>query len=83
MMKYLLVIVVVAIVLWIARSGQRAERVREANRKQQQRVLQHEQMVACAQCGLHVPASDALPGRGGAFCSEAHRSAYERAHPPS
>jgi len=38
-------------------------------------------MVACAQCGLHLPASDALPGRGGVFCGAEHRAAFERAHP--
>ena len=38
-------------------------------------------MVACAQCGVHLPASDALPGRGGVFCGADHRAAFERAHP--
>jgi len=41
------------------------------------------QMLSCAQCGLHMPRDEALPGRGGVFCSEAHRSAFERAHPPA
>ena len=39
-----------------------------------------ERMVACAHCGLHVPASDAIvTGIGASFCSEAHR----RLHPPA
>ena len=38
-------------------------------------------MLACAQCGVHLPVNEALPGRGGVFCGEAHRAAYERAHP--
>ena len=38
-------------------------------------------MLACAQCGVHLPRDEALPGRGGVFCGEAHRSDYERAHP--
>jgi len=37
-------------------------------------------MSTCAQCGLHLPADEALPGRGGVFCSAAHRSAYESEH---
>jgi uncharacterized protein len=37
-------------------------------------------MLSCAQCGLHLPRDEALPGRGGMFCSAAHRSAYEAAH---
>lgn len=38
-------------------------------------------MLACAECGIHLPRDEALPGRGGVFCSEAHRETYERAHP--
>lgn len=34
-------------------------------------------MVSCAQCGLHVPQSEAFPGRGGQFCSAAHRAIFE------
>lgn len=36
-----------------------------------------EDMVSCAECGTHLPASEALPGRGGQFCSAAHRGAHE------
>jgi uncharacterized protein len=38
-------------------------------------------MLACGLCGLHLPRDEALPGRGGVFCGEAHRRAYEQAHP--
>ncbi len=38
-------------------------------------------MLQCAQCGLHLPSGEALPGRGGVFCGAAHRAAYEQAHP--
>lgn len=34
-------------------------------------------MLRCAQCGLHLPREEALPGRGGVFCSAAHRAAFE------
>ena len=34
-----------------------------------------EDMVSCAECGMHLPTSDALAGRGGQFCSAAHRAA--------
>ena len=37
-------------------------------------------IVSCRQCGLHLPQDEALPGRGGMFCSAAHRSAYEAGH---
>jgi len=34
-------------------------------------------MLRCAECGLHLPADEALPGRGGVFCSAAHRAGFE------
>ena len=38
-----------------------------------------ENMVACSRCGVHLPRSEALPGRGGLFCCEGHRAEHERA----
>ena len=36
-------------------------------------------MLACAHCGVHLPAADALRDAGGrAYCSEAHRLAGPR-----
>jgi uncharacterized protein len=40
-----------------------------------------QEIVACAECGLHLPVDEALPGRGGYFCSAAHRTAHEARHP--
>lgn len=34
-------------------------------------------MVACASCGIHLPLAEALPGRGGHFCSAEHRARHE------
>jgi uncharacterized protein len=44
-------------------------------------VQEPQPIVACAQCGVHLPSNEALPGRGGVFCGEAHRAAFERDHP--
>ena len=78
-MKFLLIIGIVMLVLWLARSGRRADDrpVPPAPRDEPDALL------SCAHCGLHLPRGDALPGRGGVFCDESHRSAYERAHPPA
>lgn len=38
-------------------------------------------IVACAQCGVHLPRDEALPGAGGVFCGEAHRAAFEQRQP--
>jgi uncharacterized protein len=34
--------------------------------------------VRCAHCGVHLPRSEALPGRGGLFCGPSHRAEHER-----
>ncbi len=41
----------------------------EAPRK----MLDAEQMVACAHCGLHVPESEGVHGNGAFYCSDEHR----------
>ncbi len=40
-----------------------------------------EVMRRCAECGVHLPESQALPGRGGHFCSAAHREQFETREP--
>lgn len=37
-----------------------------------------ERMVACAHCGVYLPASEALEAGGRSFCSAAHRDAGPR-----
>ena len=81
MLKFILLAVVVLAAVWLLRSARK--RVSdEAPPKSAPSAppLQHEDMVACAQCGMHLPASEALPGRGGVFCGEAHRLSYENTH---
>mgnify|MGYP003584819272 CR=1 FL=1 len=81
-MKYLLVLAVVWVAIWLWRKNRREE-MRDAQqeraKKAQQRtpaVAPPQAMVGCAHCGLHLPAADALPRPDGAvFCSAVHRQA--------
>lgn len=41
-----------------------------------------EAMLACAHCGVHVPAGESTQSRGKFFCCEAHRDSYFRENPP-
>jgi uncharacterized protein len=34
-------------------------------------------MLRCAHCGVHMPQTDAVPGRQGSYCSLAHRQQGE------
>lgn len=36
-----------------------------------------EDMVRCAQCGVHLPRSESLLADGRIFCCEAHRRAFQ------
>ena len=77
-MKLLVLLIVIFAVIWLARGG----RGRVAHKPPAPpRVPLPEDMVACAECGLLLPRSEALPGRGGVFCTAAHRDAFEHAHP--
>ena len=80
LIRVLLLLAVVVAVLWLARGGMRRDAGRgdPASPSTPPARPQREEMVACRQCGLHLPRSEALPGRGGLFCSEAHRAAVEQ-----
>lgn len=74
-MKFLLVTVAVLLGVWLWRSGRRVD----APPSQPPTAPENhpQEMVRCAQCGVHLPLSDAVTGRQGVYCSEAHRSSAE------
>lgn len=77
-MKYLLLVIVLALVFFMLgfkRARPPADSKPPAAPKPAPPAAQD--MVACAQCGLHLPGSEALPGLGGQFCSAAHRADFE------
>jgi uncharacterized protein len=77
MTKLLVVILVVVVMLWLMSSRRRT--VRSKRRGPGPRAP--EAMVACAHCGVHLPRSEAVPGRDGLlFCGAAHRLAHEGTH---
>ena len=80
-MKYLLLIVIVLAVLFIARAARQRVADKPPPRAPDPATEDEPMLLACAQCGTHLPRGESLPGRGGVFCDEAHRAAYERAHP--
>ena len=80
-MKILLFLVAVVLLLWLLRKSS----TRRAGAKKAPPSADAsgapQPMLACAQCGVHLPRDEALPGRCGVFCGEGHRADYERAHP--
>ena len=81
-MKFLLLLLAVFVLLWMLRgSWRRVRRPPDAKPPAAQSPEAPQSILACAECGLHLPRDEALPGRGGVFCSAAHRAAFEQAHP--
>lgn len=85
-MKYLVVLLVVVAVLWLIgmprrRLDRQAGPSDPGDRAAPQPPTLPDSIVACPQCGLHLPLAEAVPGRGGYFCCETHRAVHERAHP--
>lgn len=75
-MKYLLVLLVVAVGLWLLLRPRRAQPTEPARRPP---APQPADMVACAHCDLRLPRAEAVfDAQGHAFCDEAHRSAGPR-----
>lgn len=81
-MKLLVVIVALA-VLWLLLRGLVRRAKGEGQQPRKPPPATPQAMLACAHCGVHLPRDEALPGRGGVFCGEAHRAAYEQQHPSS
>lgn len=73
-MKFLLLLVVVFVAAWAWRSG----RLTDAAAKQKPAAPPPPQdMVSCAQCGVHFPQADAIAGRDGLYCCAEHRQRAE------
>ncbi|VTU15876.1 PP0621 family protein [Variovorax sp. RA8] len=79
-MKYLLVLAIILVAVWLWRKARREElqsRTPPPPPPPAPRSIGPPQaMLRCAHCGLHLPASDAVRGADGtAYCSAAHRRA--------
>mgnify|MGYP003385442671 CR=1 FL=1 len=73
-MKFLLVLAVVLIGVWIWRSS-RPDKV--AQQKPPAAPQGPQEMVSCQLCGLHFPKSDAVAGGNRLYCSVEHRQRAE------
>lgn len=79
-MKFLLWgVIIVAIVLWVLRAKKTLAAMQDQQRSKHEDALPSaEPMVECAQCGIHLPSSEAIPGRLGAlYCSVEHRRLHD------
>ena len=83
-MKYLLLLAVIAIGFWMLNKRLRgpASPPPAAGPAKKRASQAPAAMVACAHCGLHLPAADAVREGEHPYCSEAHRRLGPRADAP-
>jgi len=82
-MKFVVFVLALVVLLWLLKRSLGPRAPRAPRRPQASGDATPLPMATCAVCGLHLPRHEALPGRGGVFCGEAHRAEYERQHPPA
>jgi uncharacterized protein len=75
-MKYLLVLAVVLVAFWIWRNNRLGERSTPPPQRPKA-LRQPTTMVACLDCGTHLPEAEAVLGRQGPYCSAEHRQRHE------
>jgi len=77
-MKFLLVLAVVMVAFWVWRNNRLTDR--DDTRAPAPRTPQRPAiMVACAQCGMHLPENEAVSGGQGGYCCNEHRRQREEA----
>lgn len=75
-MKYLIILVLVFLVAWQWRNTRATHiKTKSTRKKTPQDPVD---MVACAHCGIHLPALDAVQGHAGVYCDAHHRATAER-----
>ncbi len=73
-MKYLLVLVVVLVAVWLWRNNRRIEKQDRQAPAPPKPLATPEDMVRCPVCSVHLPRADALPGPDGRlYCCQEHR----------
>jgi len=72
--KLLLLLAVVAVGYALLKNYQRAiARQQEGKPPAEPAAASGEDMVRCAQCGVHLPKSESFLSQGAHFCSDEHR----------
>ena len=71
--KILLLVLGLLIVYWLIRSYRRRFDRRETDGAG---AAQAENMVQCAQCGVHLPRSESLAALGNFYCSAEHQRVH-------
>lgn len=77
-MKYLLVLLVLTVAVWLWRHNRRHQHAGPTGQHNRRSgPAAPTLMVACLHCGTHLPEHEAIEGAGGHYCSQSHRQRHE------
>ena len=74
MTKLLLVVIGLFIAYWLLKSYKKKVERRNGEASE----ARDEDMVRCAQCGIHLPRGESLTTEGAFYCSADHRRAHQK-----
>ncbi len=75
----LLFFILALFIIWqIARHLIASRNQSEKLNSKKQKTVKSDKMVACRQCGLHIPQDEAIISQGKAFCSDEHARLYNK-----
>jgi uncharacterized protein len=69
-MRFIVLIILVVLAVWLIRRAIRASRAGPPMQKQAS--VQQQELVRCARCGVHLPRSEAREAGGLTYCGEEH-----------
>ena len=76
--KYLLLIVGVLVVYWVIRASLRRRGARDTHGDSaRHNKTIADDMVRCAECGVHLPRGESLTVRGQFYCSADHQHRHD------
>ena len=73
MTKLLLLVIGLFVAYWILKGLRK-----KAGRRADESAAKDEDMVRCAQCGVHLPRSESVAVGNASYCSADHRRAHEK-----
>ena len=76
-MKFILLLFVIVVAVWVWRNNRRPDADLRKPQPPKPPALPLA-MVACLQCGTHLPESDAVRGPHGSYCCTEHRQQHNR-----
>ena len=81
MFRTAILIITIALLIMFVNSWLKLRAQKPPAKKTKPDKIEHEPMVRCEQCGLHVPKSRAIEANGHNYCSRKHQRVHAKSLP--